>query len=241
MYVIVDMERSNADTMAHFIAVALLFSFAGCCNIPVATIPASQPSDTPQDDGMGRDDGPANFFTSGPTTGPGSPLFRMSKKAHRIVFVVSLPIREKNEPAGKVLMDVIRRLPPNKSFDLIFVTAAKLDVWGDNLVPATEGNQRAAVQFLKQQGSGARSDLLPALTAAFRLNPDIICVLTGDDFPEFKRNLKEIGDLNKDRKVQIHITSVVDPKTNETGYTDYLQAITKENGGVFRFFDPEEF
>ena len=139
------------------------------------------------------------------------------------------------------LTRAIGRLNPSQSFEIIFFQNGNFDSFmqyehRNALVPATPEARKSASKFLQGVTTSGSTDPIPALDAAFKTRPHLICLLTDGDFTDKDAVLKEIRELNKGQnpKIKINTIALIGDGENEVTFLDLLKMIAKETGGIYR-------
>lgn len=172
--------------------------------------------------------------------GPGGPdgfqnIFTWSQKATRIVFVIdrSGSMTDSITYVKNELRRFLHHLRPNQSFHVIFYSSGPaLEMPTRKLIAATEGNKLAACEFIDSIVPTGETKPAEALKAAFRLQPEVIHLLTDGEFD--KKNIDLVDRLNVGKKVQVNTYCFIYPDG------EWLcQEIARRNGGVYKYVDED--
>ncbi len=130
----------------------------------------------------------------------------------------------------------IDRLRPSQMFNIIFFREDKPALIQESeLLVASQANKAKAYDFLKNYTKGGRTNVVPALQAAFamRPKPDLIFLLT-DGAIESPDEVKALlGRLNADKKTRVNTILFVDRVVKEEE-SQTLEEIAKDHGGTFK-------
>ena len=102
----------------------------------------------------------------------------------------------------------------------------------------TPENKSKTYKFLEDTTARGRTDPIPGLEAAFKLQPQLLFLLTDGDFPDNEAVKTWIRQQNKDKKIKINTIAFVGTEDKE--YQKVLREIAQENGGVFRFVSEQD-
>lgn len=130
----------------------------------------------------------------------------------------------------------VDRLRPSQLFNIIFFREDKPALIQEHeLLFATPANKTRAYEFLKNYAKGGRTNVLPALQAAFamRPKPDLIFLLTDGMLDSPDEVIALINRLNADRKTRINTILFVDRIVKEEE-SKTLKEIAAANGGTFK-------
>lgn len=195
--------------------------------------------------------GGADFFGDGGGGGGGNVKY--------VCYVIdhSGSVIERFDEIIDELKNSIGGLAESQDFHVVFFAK---DAFEENptrrLVSATEANKRDALSFLKKiVASGYGSSPIPALDAAFRAfkslpnepgKGKLLYVLTDGDFDTTAYKYKGLvgndaviawlRDSNVDHSVHVYPIILGDKPTKET--EDSMRKIAAENGGEYRYVDP---
>ncbi len=95
------------------------------------------------------------------------------------------------------------------------------------LIVATERNKRLACEFIDGITARGETDPSEALESAFSVRPDVIYLLTDDEFDRSVVDL--VKQLNPDKRVKVNAISFL------YGPHVVLKEIAKQSGGTYRF------
>jgi von Willebrand factor type A domain len=172
----------------------------------------------------------------------GSQWFPPRPGARKIAFVcdASGSMLTKMASLKVELTKAINALRPNQSFGVTFFQEPRCTSLDSSLVAATPQNKRKAGSFLEDVIAAGTTDPIPGIEQAFRQQPELIFLLTDGDFPDNALVLKEIRELNKDKRVKINTIAFVSSADSDTAFIDLLKTIAKENGGTFKHVAEED-
>jgi hypothetical protein len=136
----------------------------------------------------------------------------------------------------------IDSLMPIESFDIIFFQEQGFRAADDKaLVPAVPDGKRRAYAFMDDMHPKGEANPIPALELAFKLEPDVIYLLTVGDFtgPGNDRVVKFCQEKNKAGKTKINTIALVAKdareKPEDMEFVKMLQTIAASTvGGKFR-------
>ncbi|MDY7009599.1 MAG: VWA domain-containing protein [Planctomycetota bacterium] len=184
-----------------------------------------------------------------PTGGkPKSRFFGTGGTAYHIVYVVdrSGSMLETFDEVRKEIIKSFSKLVPQQTFHVIFFASGKpKENPPQRLVYANSVNKRAALKFLKVITPEGQTDPIPALKRAFAVlnrppgnkQGKLIYLLTDGRFPDNEKILAAVREMNAKRDV--HINTILhhfrDPE-----FEKVLEQIAAQNGGKFKFVEPNE-
>jgi hypothetical protein len=165
--------------------------------------PAAVPAPPAAASGTGVPAGPAPASAPYPIVAGQTSLFNMAVPSRRVVYLVDasgsmldrFAARDPQDPRSRyeAAVQEVRRslaaLSPDSAFDIIFFADRTLALSPTPLPPTPEARSRADAFLIRMpDGIGGGTDLLGGLTAAWKLNPDAVFLLTdgGDTDAEWK-------------------------------------------------------
>jgi len=186
--------------------------------------------------------------TGGSGVGPKSRFFGTGGNAYHIVYVVdrSGSMLDTLDLVRREMLRSVSRLNEAQTFHVIFfATGTPKENPPRRLVYATIENKREAADYLKSIQAQGRTDPIPALTRAFQVlqrTPNdrtgkLIYLLTDGEFPDNEKVLTTIRGLNK--QGDVHINTILHYHRSPP-VMKVLQAIARENGGRFKFVEPNQ-
>ncbi|HMO25381.1 MAG TPA: hypothetical protein PKB10_03860, partial [Tepidisphaeraceae bacterium] len=106
------------------------------------------------------------------------------------------------------LTSALENLDPTTRFNIIFFQDRNVESFGEgNLYVANDVNRRRARDFLDMLSVKGQTDPLPALRAAFKLNPTTIYFVTDGEFDNLVRYetvIAEIDAMNRGRRTTVN-------------------------------------
>mgnify|MGYP000271125818 FL=1 len=176
-----------------------------------------------------------------------SRFFGTGGSARNIVYVVdrSGSMLDTFDAVRKEMIRSITRLSPAQRFHVIFFATGKpKENPPHRLVYATVENKRLAVNFLNRIIPEGQTDPIPALKRAFTVlkaargkkEGQLIYLLTDGEFPDNEKVLQEIRKLNA--RHTIHINTILHWH-HSPNVMKVLKQIAQENGGVFKYVQPD--
>lgn len=176
-----------------------------------------------------------------------SRFFGTGGSARNIVYVVdrSGSMLDTFDAVRKEMIRSITRLSPAQRFHVIFFATGKpKENPPHRLVYATVENKRLAVNFLNKIIPEGQTDPIPALKRAFTVlktargkrEGQLIYLLTDGEFPDNEKVLQEIRKLNA--RHTIHINTILHWH-HSPNVMKVLKQIAQENGGVFKYVQPD--
>ena len=195
--------------------------------------------------GKGGGSGGDGFgFTSG-GGGTAARFMGIPGSAYHIVYVCdrSGSMLDSLDDVKAEIIRSISRLQPVQTFHIIFFAAGKpVETEPKTLVYANEASKRGALLSLRKVVAEGQTDPMPALRRAFdalaqapnKNRGKLIYLLTDGEFPDNDEVLKQIRVLNKDKAVCIN--TILYKHRSESSVA-VLEAIAKENRGVFKFIE----
>ena len=197
--------------------------------------------------GTGEGGGPLAPFGrpgGGQGMGPRSPFMGMGGNATRVVYLcdgTGTMVGLRYTLVRNELKKAVDVLKPIQSFSIIFFQDRGFEtVDANTLLPATPPNKRRAYDFLDQLSIKGQTDPIPAIRQAFRLQPELIYILSDGEFDNlvsYDQVISEIATLNADGKVRINtiLFGDRDRRAEET-----LREIATKHGGNFKFVSEQE-
>lgn len=195
-------------------------------------------------DARGIGDASGKLAPFGPSTGGGSGrgegMFKLpGGNVKRVVYVCDasgsmfgtlqtlLDIKIKSSVAG---------LQRSQAFNIVFFREDKPAVLNEGqLLLANEANKSKAYEFLQNYTKGGRTNVIPAIQAAFamRPRPELIFLLTDGAIESPEEVTALLKKLNSDRKTRINTILFVDRVVNEDE-SKTLREIAKDHGGTYQ-------
>ena len=161
------------------------------------------------------------------------PLNGESRKISFLIDGAGLSQEELNVVLDQAVKAVVG-LRPIQSFNVIVVQQTGILVLSnDGLVPATPDAKRRFEAFAKQVKKSDRSGVIPALTRAFKDEPQLLYLLAHDNFPNNNAVLKKVGELNAARHTKIN-SVLFNPPENHDALGEILKSIANGSGGDYR-------
>jgi hypothetical protein len=165
--------------------------------------------------------------------------------ARRVVFV--LDISRSMERGGRIdaakreLSDAIANLPPEVFFGVVAFHGA-VNVWQQELMPASEANRKQAIQMVMgQETRGGGTSSYDALEAAFGLDPEAIYFVTDGKPMSGKivvpsEIVAAVSDVNRVRRISVHSIGIGTGE-GEDVFAGFLRALAEADWGEFRSVD----
>jgi hypothetical protein len=128
----------------------------------------------------------------------------------------------------------VANLQRSQAFNIVFFREDKPAVLNEGqLLLANEANKSKAYEFLQNYTKGGRTNVIPAIQAAFamRPRPELIFLLTDGAIESPDEVTALLKKLNADRKTRIHTILFVDRVVNEDE-SKTLREIAKDHGGT---------
>ena len=161
-------------------------------------------------------------------------------KKKRVVFVIdvsgSMGLRSasgriKLEVTREELINAIKAMDKSYKFNIIFYSTG-VAKWRPSIVPATEENKKAAIEFIKARPPAGWTNIYGALKLAMDDAEAKLIILLTDGQPtvgitDKNKILEDVRRWNKYRRIQIDVVGLqgqdVDP--------DFLRRLAEQNGG----------
>lgn len=166
------------------------------------------------------------------------PVFELGD-AQRIVFVCDATgtMINKFSTLANELLNVILKLEPTRSYNVIFFTAGgKYHVVDkDALMPANDANKARFSQSLEGLRPTGTTNPIPAIEAAFKQSPQVVFFLSDGEFNNLKSYDEVIATFRKanvGRKVKVNTLLFL---TYDREAEEAMQTIAEENGGTYRY------
>jgi hypothetical protein len=161
------------------------------------------------------------------------PLNGESRKISFLIDGAGLSQDDLNVVLDQAIKAVVG-LRPIQSFNVIVVQQTGILVLSnDGLIPATPENKRRVEAFTKQVKKCDRSGVVPALTRAFKDEPQLLYLLVHDNFPNNDAVLKKVGELNADRHTKI-FPILFSPAEDHAALSDTLKSLANDSGGTYK-------
>ncbi|HET6248447.1 MAG TPA: hypothetical protein VFE47_12165 [Tepidisphaeraceae bacterium] len=201
---------------------------------------ATQPADRPQ---SASDKPPAKSAHAGEAPEAKKPaMFDDLNSADRLVFLCDTSGSMINKMA--VLRDQVEKalpvLTPHQLFGIIFFQDTDSDMRNEKLLPATPENLRKAESRFEGFTPLGPMNPIPGIEAAFKLEPQVIYLVTDGDFPDNEAVLKIIRKLDKDKKVKVYTIAFVGKDDTDTDFIALLKIIADETGGKYKRVNADE-
>ena len=158
--------------------------------------------------------------------------------ADKIVFVVdrSGSMTDSIMYVKHELKRSIGKLKRSQQFFVIFYSSGPPQMMPvRKLLPATEANKQLAYEFIDNIIPIHQTDPDEALTEAFKLNPDLIYLLTDGEFD--KKTIGHIDGLNRGRKVTVNTICFLYDQPVAEGI---LMEIASRNNGKYKYVGEDD-
>jgi hypothetical protein len=161
-----------------------------------------------------------------PTTRPAATRPASIKDAHRIVFVVDTrpelwggfrSLREE-------LSAAVTNLRSDQLFTIIVLRPQAPAVFSQNPIRADDTAKRAAAEFIAAIQENRTSDVIPGIVRAVDLQPDVLLLIVGDDFPATDAVRRAFHPLRG--TLSVYLFTGYMPHPNE-----FLRTLALERGG----------
>lgn len=143
--------------------------------------------------------------------------------------------------AREELKTTIDQLKPVQAFNIVLFNGTGAPAFRNELVMATAENREAAKAFVDKINLTSSDDPTESIQAAFRMNPELMFVLT-DGFEAIKNN--DVGQiavlfdaLNPGHKVKVNILLI--RQNTDDGLMKLMQAVATSTGGAFKLLDQQ--
>ena len=154
-----------------------------------------------------------------------------TEEGQRIVYVVdrSGSMTDSLDFVKYELKRSLQDLGETSQFHIIFYASGPaVEMPARRLMPATDRNRAAAMEFIDSVIAVGGTDPMQALERAFAVQPDVIYLLTDGEFD--KAIIDAVKRLNVGRKTRVSTIGFLYQPDNEV-----LRAIAAQNGGQYRF------
>jgi hypothetical protein len=161
-----------------------------------------------------------------PTTRPATTRPASIKDAHRIVFLVDTRpelwgvFRSLREELGVA----VTNLRSDQLFTIIVLRPQAPAVFSQNPIRADDSTKRAAGDFIDAIKENRTSDVIPGIARAVDLQPDVLCLIVGDDFPTTDAVSRAFHPLHG--TLNVFLFTGYKPYPNE-----FLRTLALEHGG----------
>ena len=211
---------------------------AACGNVQERGISATASVRVPATQDARQTEGATTFFGTA------------SGAARKILYVVdgSGSMTDYFDCAKYELKRSISRLDEGKEFHVIFFSSGTpVEMRARGLVPATARNKQAALEFVDGMVAQGETDPSEALERAFVCKPDLIYLLSDDEFEDGVVHL--VGRLNAGRKVTVHTFGFIWKNAKRFERSDgvvfktvekAMRQIAEQNGGMYKFVSHED-
>ena len=172
-------------------------------------------------------------------------MFGVRAEASRFVYVVDRSGSTEDPPGHDVLsaakaelLASLKDLDSGQQFQIIFYNdaprALRRDDGGNKLLFATAENKEAARKFIQSIRSDGGTDHETALTAAIRMQPDVIFFLTDGDRPKLTA-----GQLDHLQRMAngIRIYAIQFGVTPQGPVADFMRELAQQNDGQYKYVD----
>ena len=141
------------------------------------------------------------------------------------------------EAAAKELAGCIDRLEESHKFQVIAYNQKPLYLTGRELLPATDGNKKQLIEFVKNLPAFGATEHEVGIFAALKLKPDVIFLFTDGGDPHLSTGqLRAIQDAAKGTAIHsLHFGS--GPRGDERSF---LQTLAEKNSGSYVYIDMSE-
>ena len=222
--------------------------------LPAAADPSADPLPLPEMPGIGVLPGPGTGGGGGEGGGSGggrgegidagTEFFGAKERATSFAYVIdrsaSMTNRGSIDIAKRELLASLRRLPPDARFGVIFYNekpAPFLDPSGEpSLMPATSQNKARFESRLAATPADGGTNHVDALTAGFRMQPEVIFFLTDAD-----QMTDREAELLIEAAGRIRIQAIEFGIGPDTGLSVPLRTLANATGGSYRYIDVMTF
>lgn len=183
----------------------------------------------------GSGGGSGGGFGDGHGTGVGPGFFGAQGEGRTFIYIVDMSGSMAGKRFQRALAELnrsINRLKPHQEFFVYFFndrTLPLFDKYTTKLLIASPANKSRATRWINSRRPGGLTNPMYALEQAISLKPDVIYLLTDGEL-ENADGIREMLRKQNQNGASIHTIAF----ENQDG-TETLQAIAKENKGVFRF------
>jgi hypothetical protein len=128
------------------------------------------------------------------------------------------------------LEKAIQNLKSNQSFEVLVFQDAGFSAFARDLVRATPDNRLRARDFIGKQTPKGEGYPFSALTAAMRLNPDAIWLISDGDLGDVKSTLHEVLRIHAGSRVRINTAAFLGD-VPDRGPAWLMRSIAQQTGG----------
>lgn len=132
------------------------------------------------------------------------------------------------------LQRTVDQMKVQQAFNIVFFADEAPQTLSPTLLMASPDNKRKAYEFLNSVTTYGSTDPIPGIEAAFRQQPQLIFLLTDGDFPDNKKVVDRIAQLNPGGKVKVNTIAFVNEDEENKPFIEVLKTIAKTGNGIFK-------
>ncbi len=174
--------------------------------------------------------------------------YGVQARTNRVIFILDTSssmlegtsVRNKLVDAKQALIDTLKRLPADVSFNIITFNT-NVGTWKDAPMAATEANKNAAIEFVQRLVAKGRTNSYEALLTGFRTDRNVETIFfVSDGAPsvgvllEPAAILEAIRKFNRVQRAAIHTIGVFGGAPEPGIFEQFMQRLADENEGKYR-------
>jgi uncharacterized protein with von Willebrand factor type A (vWA) domain len=173
-------------------------------------------------------------------------MFGIGGDGSRFVYVFDKSGSTEGAPlvaAKAELLKSLQRLNRVHQFQIVFYNH-RPQIFSSGGEPrlfwAEPANKQSAEKFIKRISAGGGTNHLDALSAALRMNPDVVFLYTDAEEPRLSdEDLSRVRRLN--RSATIHVIEFGRGAKGQRQGENFLRRLARQNAGQYRYLDLDEW
>ena len=178
--------------------------------------------------------------------GPKAPFAGVGGNARKIVYLcdASGTMQSVFSSLRDELKKSVGVLVPGQFFNVLFFTGDNVIAYNKaGLIMANPDNKKKLYDFVDDVSPKEGTNPFPAIEAAFANKPELIYVLTDgfDQVESLEAVYQKFATLNPDKKVKVNTILLSSDPTRDKSLVDLLTRIAKDNGGILKIVNKDQF
>lgn len=174
--------------------------------------------------------------------------YGVQARTNRVVFILDTSssmqegnsVRNKMLDAKQALIDTLKRLPADVSFNIVIFNT-NVGTWKNAPLMATEANKNAAIEFVQSLAAKGRTNSYEALLTGFRADRNVETIFFVSDgapsagtIQEPPAILEAVRKINRVQRAAIYTIGVFGGAPEPGIFEQFMQRLADENEGKYR-------